>query len=103
LPSNDSCPGEWVVTGSEVLATGSGQPEDEEVELLDEPISLFQFENEGGNVAGFVGCQVEVRSLGVKFKFSGEMVSYDPRNGIVTVATEQGNRDAILCEAFVIG
>lgn len=64
--------------------------------------SLLQIEKDGGDIAGFVGCQVEVRSLGGSVKFAGEMINYDSKNGIVTVATEQGNRDAILCEAFVI-
>jgi hypothetical protein len=50
----------------------------------------------------FVGNSVKVRSLSGTVKFAGEMINYDSKNGIVTVATEQGNRDAILCEAFVI-
>ncbi|WP_375491346.1 DUF5906 domain-containing protein [uncultured Nostoc sp.] len=104
LPSNDICPGNWVVTGSDDLETGSGElPSDaEEAELLNEPISLLQFEKDGGDIAGFVGCQVEVRSLSGAVKFAGEMINYDSKNGIVTVATEQGNRDASLLEAFVI-
>jgi hypothetical protein len=63
----------------------------------------LQIEKDGGDIAGFVGCQVKVRSLGGSVKFAGEMINYDSKNGIVTVATEQGNRDAILCEAFVTG
>lgn len=50
----------------------------------------------------FVGNSVEVRSLSGAVKFAGEMTSYDSKNGIVTVSTEQGNRDASLCETFVI-
>jgi putative DNA primase/helicase len=100
LPSNDSCPGNWVATGSDDLESGSGQ---EEVELLDNPISLLQAESEGDNINLYVGHLVEVRSLSGTVKFAGEMINYDSKNGIVTVATEQGNRDALLCETFVIG
>ncbi|MBD2565864.1 MULTISPECIES: DUF5906 domain-containing protein [Nostoc] len=103
LPSNDYCPGEWVVTGSDDLESGSGQSEDEEVELLDNPISLLQAESEGDNINLYIGHLVEVRSLGGSVKFAGEMTNYDSKNGIVTVTNEQGNRDALLCETFVIG
>ncbi|WP_373527481.1 hypothetical protein [Nostoc sp.] len=46
----------------------------------------------------FVGNSVEVRSLSGAVKFAGEMINCDPKNGIVTVATEQGNRNASLYE-----
>jgi hypothetical protein len=45
----------------------------------------------------------KVRSLGGDVKFTGEMISYDFRNAIVAVTTEQGNKDAYLYETFVIG
>ncbi|MHC5771453.1 MAG: DUF5906 domain-containing protein [Nostoc sp.] len=103
LQDKENWGGDWGETGAGSSQTGAGQLEDDEVELLDEPISLLQFETEGGDVAGFVGCQVEVRSLSGAIKFTGEMINCDPKNGIVTVATEQGNRDASLYETFVIG
>jgi hypothetical protein len=98
LPSNDYCPGNWGGNGSDDLEGGSGQLPSED----ENSYSLLQLEKDGGDIAGFVGCQVEVRSLSGAVKFAGEMTDYDSKNGIVTVATEQGNRDAILCEAFVI-
>ncbi len=103
LQDKENCCGESCGTGADQLESGAGDLEAEEVELLNEPISLLQAESEGDNIAIYVGCQVEVRSLSGAVKFAGEMVNFDSKNGIVTVATEQGNRDAILCEAFVIG
>jgi hypothetical protein len=64
--------------------------------------SLLQIEIDGGDIAGFVGCQVEVRSLSGTVKFAGEMINCNSKNGIITVATEQGNRDASFSETFVI-
>lgn len=88
----------------ESCGTRASELEDDEIELLTEPISLLQAESEGDNIAAiYVGSLVEVRSLNGDVKFAGEMINYDSKNGIVTVATEQGNRDASLCEAFVIG
>lgn len=69
----------------------------------DNSYSLLQFEKDGGDIAGFVGCPVEVRSLSGAVKFTGEMTSFNEKNGIVSIMTEQGNRDADFREAFVIG
>jgi putative DNA primase/helicase len=89
----------WGETGAGSSQTGAGELPSED----ENSYSLLQIEKDGGDIAGFVGCQVKVRSLGGSVKFAGEMINYDSKNGIVTVATEQGNRDAILCEAFVTG
>ncbi|QHG21184.1 DUF5906 domain-containing protein [Nostoc sp. ATCC 53789] len=116
LPDKENCCGESCVSGADQLESGAGMPTEDQAAIA-APIasdtvlvkaesefsySLLQIEIDGGNIAGFVGCQVEVRSLSGAVKFAGEMINYDSKNGIVTVATEQGNRDAILCETFVI-
>ncbi|MHC5717109.1 MAG: DUF5906 domain-containing protein, partial [Nostoc sp.] len=99
LQSKENCCGEFCVTGADQLESGAGELPSE----AENSYSLLQIEKDGGNIAGFIGCQVEVRSLSGAVKFAGEMINCDPRNGIVTVAAEQGNRDALLCETFVIG
>ncbi|MBC1280368.1 heavy metal transporter [Nostoc sp. UCD121] len=116
LPDKENCCVNSCVTGADQLESGAGMPT-EDLAAIAAPIasdtvlvkaesefsySLLQFEKDGGDIAGFVGCQVEVRSLSGAVKFAGEMINYDSKNGIVTVDTEQGNRDAILCETFVI-
>jgi putative DNA primase/helicase len=116
LQDKENCCGESCVTGADQLESGAGMPTEDQA-AKDAPItsdtvlvkteyefsySLLQIENDGGDIAGFVGCQVEVRSLSGAVKFAGETINYDSKNGIVTVATEQGNRDASLCETFVI-
>ncbi|WP_392476917.1 DUF5906 domain-containing protein [Nostoc sp. C110] len=103
LQDKENCCGESCGTGAGELESGAGKLEDDEIELLTEPISLLQAESEGDNIAMYVGNLVEVRSLNGDVKFAGEIINYDSKNGIVTVATDQGNRDASLCEAFVIG
>ncbi|NEU80702.1 DUF5906 domain-containing protein [Nostoc sp. UIC 10630] len=116
LLNKENCCGEFCVTGADQVESGAGMPTEDQaviaapiasdtvsVKAEDENLySLLQIEKDGGDIAGFVGCQVEVRSLSGAVKFAGEMISCDSKNGIVTVATEEGNRDAILCEAFVI-
>ena len=112
----ENCCGESCGTGADQLESGAGMPTEDQAAIA-APIasdtvlvkaesefsySLLQIEKDGGDIAGFVGCQVEVRSLSGAVKFAGEMINYDSKNGIVTVATEQGNRDASLCETFVI-
>ncbi len=85
----------------------------DESEIIDEAIpnvetednnscSLLELENEGGDVSEFIGCQVEVRASNGNVRLAGEMVSCNTRNGIVTIATEQGNQDAAFRETFVI-
>ncbi|MHC5823860.1 MAG: DUF5906 domain-containing protein, partial [Nostoc sp.] len=103
LQDKENWGGNWGETGAGSSQSGAGDLEVEEVELLNEPISLLQAESEGENITMYVGHLVEVRSLSGAVKFSGEMINYDSKNGIVTVATEQGNRDASFCDAFVIG
>jgi putative DNA primase/helicase len=103
LQDKESCCVNSCGSGAEQVESGAGQAEEEEIELLENPISLLQAEKEGDDINLYIGHLVEVRSLSGTVKFAGEMISYDSKNGIVTVATEQGNRDAILCEAFVIG
>ncbi|MFL9458026.1 AAA family ATPase [Tolypothrix campylonemoides VB511288_2] len=69
----------------------------------DEAISLLMVEETGGDIAPFVGCQIEVRSqLTGEVKFSGEMTSYNSKNGFITVATPDGDRIASFKEAIVI-
>ncbi len=74
-----------------------------EIELLDEPISLLQAEKEGDDIARYIGHLIEVRSLSGIFKFTGEMISYNEKNGFITVTTEEGDKNVSLFEAFVIG
>ncbi|MHC5721148.1 MAG: hypothetical protein ACYTX0_56310, partial [Nostoc sp.] len=68
----------------------------------DNSYSLLQIEIDGGDITGFVGCQVEVRGSNGNVKFAGEMVKCNVRNGIITVMTEQGDRDASFREAFIL-
>lgn len=98
LPDLENCCGESCGSGADQLESGAAESPRED----ENSYSLLQIEKDGGDIAGFVGCQVEVRSLSGAVKFAGEMINYDSKNGIVTVATEQGNRDASLCETFVI-
>lgn len=85
----------------------------DESDLIDEPIlsvetgsndcySLLQVQQDGGDIAGFVGCPVEVRSLSGAVKFAGEMIKFNLKNGFVTLMTTDGNKDADFREAFVI-
>ncbi|MBD2527945.1 hypothetical protein H6G86_37720, partial [Nostoc sp. FACHB-133] len=69
----------------------------------DNSYSLLQIKKDGGEIEGFVGSKVEVRSLitGI-IKFVGEMIGYNEKNGFVTIATEQGNQDADFREAFIL-
>lgn len=98
LQNRENCCGESCVSGADQLESGAAESPRED----ENSYSLLQIEKDGGDIAGFVGCQVEVRSLSGAVKFAGEMINYDSKNGIVTVATSQGNRDASLCETFVI-
>ena len=76
----------------------------------DSCFSLVEIEKDGGEIDGFVGCQVEVRCLrraepsviNKLVRFVGQMIGYDDKNATVTVATEQGNKDADYREVFVI-
>ena len=116
LQDKENCCGESCGNGADQLESGAGMPTEDQAAIAapiasdtvsvkaedENSYSLLQIEKDGGDIVGFVGCQVEVRSLSGAVKFAGEMINYDSKNGIVTVATEQGNRDAILCETFVI-
>ncbi|MBN3893809.1 MAG: DUF3987 domain-containing protein [Nostoc sp. NOS(2021)] len=73
-----------------------------EIELLNEPISLLQAEREDEDVTDYIGRQVEVRASNRSVKFAGKIVKCNVKNGIVTVMTEQGNREAAFREAFII-
>ncbi len=75
----------------------------EEAELMDEPTSLLEVETNGGDIAGFIGREVEVRSLEGSIKFSGQMTHFDSKNGVVTIATAQGEKTASFRETFVTG
>ncbi len=101
LPNKENCCGEPCVSGAEQLESGAGKSE--EVEFLDNPISLLQAESEGDDINLYVGHLVEVRSLSGAVKFAGEMIGYDPTHGTITIVTKEGNRDVYLREAFVIG
>ena len=69
----------------------------------DNSFSLLQIEKDGGEIEGFVGCQVEVRSLITRLvRFVGQMIGYDDKNGVVTVMTEQGNKNADFREVFIL-
>jgi hypothetical protein len=106
---------ELSVTGANTtlhLDHGEGAVIDES-DLIDEPIlsvetgsndcySLLQVQKDGGDIAGFVGCPVEVRSLSGAVKFAGEMIKFNLKNGFVTLMTKEGNKDADFREAFVI-
>ncbi|MHC5611935.1 MAG: DUF5906 domain-containing protein [Nostoc sp.] len=66
--------------------------------------SLLQIEEDGGDISKFVGSPVEVRSLDTGIvKFVGQMISFNLKNGFITLMTEEGNKDAHFREAFVIG
>jgi Protein of unknown function (DUF3987) len=69
----------------------------------EDAISLLDIEASDGDIAGFVGCQVEVRTLSGSVKYCGEMTSYDNKNGFITVATTEGASIAHFREAFVKG
>ncbi|UKP01431.1 DUF5906 domain-containing protein [Nostoc sp. UHCC 0870] len=116
LQDKENCCGESCGNGADQLESGAGMPTEDQA-VKDAPIasdtvlvkaesefsySLLQIEIDGGDIAGFVGCQVEVRSLSGTVKFAGEMINCNSKNGIITVATEQGNRDASFSETFVI-
>lgn len=90
---------------TESVLSDTSDPEStvSEIELLNEPMSLLEAEKEGDDIAGFIGHLIEVRSHSGAVKFTGEMTGYNEKNGIVSVMTEQGNRDANFREAFVIG
>ncbi|QFS52843.1 DUF5906 domain-containing protein [Nostoc sphaeroides] len=103
LQDKENCCGESCGTSAGEVESGAGELEDDEIELLDEPISLLQLENEGDDIARFIGHLVEVRNSSGAVKFVGEMIAYDSRNAIVSIMTEQGNRDVSALEAFVIG
>lgn len=116
LQNKENCCGKSCGSGAEEVESGAGMPTEDQA-VKDAPItsdtvllktsddnsySLLQIEKDGGDIAGFVGCQVEVRGSNGSIKFAGEMTNFNLKNGIVTVLTELGNRDAHFCEAFVI-
>ncbi|MCW5318393.1 heavy metal transporter [Nostoc sp. KVJ3] len=116
LQDKENCCGESCGNGADQLESGAGMPTEDQAAIA-APIasdtvsvkaesefsySLLQIEKDGGDIAGFVGCQVEVRGSNGSIKFAGEMTNFNLKNGIVTVLTEFGNRDAHFCEAFVI-
>ena len=113
--SDNHCP-ELSVSGANStlhLDYGEGGVIDES-DLIDEEIgnleaendscfSLVEIEKDGGEIDGFVGCQVEVRSVITRLvRFVGQMIKYDDKNATVTVATEEGNRDADYREVFLV-
>lgn len=116
LQNKDNCCGKSCVSGAGELESGAGMPTEHEVATAttitsdtalveaekDNSYSLLQFQKDGGNIAGFVGCQVEVRSLSGAIKFAGEMIKFNLKNGFVTLMTKEGNKDADFREAFVI-
>ncbi|MGF2040086.1 MAG: DUF3987 domain-containing protein [Nostoc sp. CmiVER01] len=90
---------EAVIDESEIMEEAIPSVEAES----DNSYSLLQFEQDGGDVEGFIGCQVEVRSLSGVIKFIGEMVSFNLKNGFITLMTEEGNKDVDFREVFVMG
>ncbi|MHC5674936.1 DUF5906 domain-containing protein [Nostoc sp.] len=116
LQNKENYCGKSCGSGAGELGSGAGMPIEHEAVTTttitsdtalvetgnDNCYSLLQIEKDGGDIAGFVGCQVEVRAGNRSVKFAGEIVDCNVRNGIVTVMTEQGNRDAYFSEAFVI-
>lgn len=68
-----------------------------------EPISLLQIEESEGNVAGFIGMQVEARNISGAVKFCGELVDYDALNGSVKVNLPNGEtKNCSVREVFVL-
>ncbi|MEH2437586.1 MAG: heavy metal transporter, partial [Nostoc sp.] len=106
----------WGGTGAGSSKTGAGIPTEHEAVTAttitsettlaeaenDNSYSLLQVEKDDQDVIDYVGRQVEVREGNGSVKFAGEIVECDVRNAIVSVMTEQGNRDAYFSEAFVI-
>lgn len=84
--------------------TSSQAPNDEIVTGSNEPISLLEIELAEGDVNGFVGCQVEIRStMTSKVKFTGTMLNYDALNGSLKVARDDNDEVKLVHvrEAFV--
>ena len=66
--------------------------------------SLLEIELSEGDVNGFVGCQVEVRSTTTgKVRFTGTMLNYDALNGSLKVAQDDDDeiKSVHVREAFV--
>ncbi|MHC5822630.1 MAG: DUF5906 domain-containing protein, partial [Nostoc sp.] len=116
LQNKDNCCGKSCVSGAGELESGAGMPIEDKAATAatitsdtalvetgnDNSYSLLQFEIDGGDIAGFVGCRVEVRGSNGNVKFAGEMINCNVRNGIITVMTEQGTQDASFREAFIL-
>jgi putative DNA primase/helicase len=65
-----------------------------------EEISLLMIEENGGDVAGFVGCEVEVRCpFTGKVKYKGQMTGYDEKNGLIII---DGEKQAHYRESFAV-
>jgi hypothetical protein len=86
----------------ELFHQGQNETTVPEAEVIVQPTSLLDLEKQGDDIALYVGYLIEVRSLSGIFKFTGEMISYNEKNGFITVMTGEGNQDVSLFEAFVI-
>ncbi len=71
---------------------------------LDSSISLLQIEQSEGDVNGFIGMHVEVRSsITCAVKFAGELTSYDSLNGTVKITNSDGEvKGFAVRETFVL-
>ncbi|MHC5723677.1 MAG: hypothetical protein ACYTXY_05865, partial [Nostoc sp.] len=118
LQNKDNYCGKSCGSGAEEVESGAGVLTEDEAATSatitsdtvlieaesDNCYSVWQIEKDGGDVARFIGCQVEVRSHNSGIvKFIGKMIGYDEKNAIVKVVTEQGERDIDFREAFVFG
>ncbi|MHC5610847.1 MAG: DUF5906 domain-containing protein [Nostoc sp.] len=117
LQNKENYCGKSCVSGAGELESGAGMPiEDKAMPPAtitsdtvlveagnDNSYSLLQLENDGRDITGFIGRQVEVRGSNGNVKFAGEIVNCNLKNGIITVMTEQGSQDASFREAFIVG
>ncbi|MHC5722622.1 MAG: DUF3987 domain-containing protein [Nostoc sp.] len=76
-----------------------------EAEVIVQQLSLLELEKKEHDITKFVGHLIEVRSDNSgTVKFTGNMISYDEKNGFIVIMTEEGERKNVyLFEAFVIG
>ena len=84
----------------ERLAAKALKPTDSPT-VLQEPVSLLQVEVDGGDISNFIGCQIEVRFHSGGINFTGKMTKWDEKQGIITLATSEGDRMAYSRECFI--
>ncbi|MGB3637487.1 MAG: AAA family ATPase [Rivularia sp. (in: cyanobacteria)] len=74
-----------------------------QIQLDNQPISVLKIKQTGGDISGFIGCNLEIRGMTGLVISRGVMIDDDDFNRVIIFETEKGDRKkASYREAYVI-